>query len=108
LRTAAGDAEFKEIEYLIGNEWIGKKDDPLSVASFLAKNYKYELRRTTGLSPGVLSSISHGMKTDAGKFFLDVLKWVLIALVTIIFASYFPNTYKIFRGEPATADRPHP
>jgi len=97
LRAASGETEFGEIESMIGNDWIGKKDNPFSVAAFLAKNYKYELRRTTGLSPGVLSSISHGMKTEGGKFFLDILKWVLIALITILVASYFPDVYKIFQ-----------
>lgn len=95
LSEASSEAEFGEIEGLIGNEWIGKKEDPFSVAAFLTKNYNYELRRTTGLSPSIFSSISDGMKTEGGKFFLDTLKWVLVALITILVASYFPDVYKI-------------
>jgi hypothetical protein len=97
LTAAINETEFSEIENLIGNEWIGRRDDPFSVAASLAKNYNYELRRATGLSPGLLSSISHGMKTEGGKFFLDVLKWVVIALITILLASYFPAVYKSFQ-----------
>ena len=94
LRKTTNEIEFKEIEALISNEWIGNKDNPLSVAALLAKNYKYELRRATGLSPRLFSSISESMKTEVGKFFFDIIKWVLIALITIAFASYFPAVYK--------------
>jgi hypothetical protein len=98
LRAATSEEEFREIENLIDNEWIGRRDDPFSVAASLAKHYNYELRRATGLSPGLFSSISLGMKTEGGKFFLDVLKWVVIALITIILASYFPDIHKNFRS----------
>jgi hypothetical protein len=95
LRAASSEVEFGEIEELIRNEWIGKKDDPLSVAAYLVKNYDYELSRTTGLSPSLLSSISLGMKTEVAKFFLDILKWVLVAVITIFVTAYFPDIYKI-------------
>ena len=45
----------------------------------------------------MIESISDGMKTEGGKFFLDILKWVLIALITILVASYFPDVHTIFQ-----------
>ena len=97
LKAAINETEFNEIEALIANDWIGRRDDPVSVAASLAKNYKYELRRATGLNPGLFSSISESMKSEVGKFFFDVLKWVLILLITIILASYFPAVYKLLQ-----------
>jgi len=97
LRTAIPETNFAEIEKLIANEWIGRRDDPVSVAASLAKNYKYELRRATGLNPGLFSSISESMKAEIGKFFFDILKWVLILLLTILLASYFPAVYRLLQ-----------
>lgn len=96
MRAATNETEFNEIEALIA-DWIGSRDNPLSIAASLAKNYKYELRRATGLNPGLFSSISHGMKTEVVKFFFDILKVVLIALITIAIASYFPTIHKILQ-----------
>ena len=97
LKAAIPETAFAEIEKLIANEWIGRRDDPVSVAASLAKNYKYELRRATGLNPGLFSSISESMKAGIGKFFLDILKWVLILLLTIFLVSYFPAVYKLLQ-----------
>ena len=101
LKQGTTDTEFSEIEQLISNEWIGRTDDPFSVAAALVKNYKYELRKPTGLTPGLLSSISQSMRTEVGKFFFDILKWVLILIITLLLASYFPGVYKLLQPEPA-------
>jgi hypothetical protein len=47
----------------------------------------------------VLSSISQSMKTEVGKFFFDILKWVLIFVITLILASYFPGVYRLMQPQ---------
>ena len=99
LKRAATDTEFREIQALISNEWIGRTDNPFSIAAALVKNYKYELRKATGLTPGLVSSISQSMRTEVGKFLFDILKWVLILLITLVLASYFPGVYRLVHSE---------
>ena len=106
LKRTTSEAEFAQIEQLISDDWIGTRENPFSVAASLVKNYKYELRKPTGLNPGLFSSLSQSMRTEVGKFFFDILKWVLVALLTLLLASSFPAAYKVLLGRSQGNDEP--
>lgn len=99
LLAAMTPAEFKDVEHLISNEWIGSNDVPTSASANLRKIFRYPLRRSTGLHPGFIESLSQGMRSELGKFFFDILKVILAALGTLYIASKFPDTYKILHGK---------
>ena len=88
----------KDVHYLLTNKWIGNADDASSVASLLAKNYRYDLWRSTGLNPSLFSLIWQSMKDGLGKAAFEAIKWIAIALVTIFLASQFPSVFSILHG----------
>ncbi len=90
--------QMQKIEKLIRNDWVGLNDSPSSVSSVLRKIYRYPLHRSAGLNPSFIESISQGMKTELGKFVIDILKIVLAALGTLYIASQFPEAYRILHG----------
>ncbi len=98
LSGAMPPAEFRDIERLIANEWIGSNDTPTSPSANLRKIFRYPIRRSTGLHPGIIESLSHGMRTELGKFSFDILKVILAALGTLYIASKFPDAYRILAG----------
>lgn len=99
LSTSAPPDEMKQIKAMISNDWVGSTADPSSVASIMSKNYRYDLRRSSGLSPSFLIAISNSMKTEVGKFFFDIAKVALAALATLYIATHFPDWYKIIQGK---------
>lgn len=98
LSSTASSIELEDVEKLITNEWIGSNDTPTSSSANLRKIFRYSLRRSTGLHPGIIESLSQGMRTELGKFFLDILKVLLAALGTLYIASKFPDAYRILNG----------
>jgi hypothetical protein len=99
LSKVMSKQELTDAELLISNEWIGSNEAPTSVSASLRKVFGYSLRRSTGLHPGILESISQGMRSELGKFVLDVLKVMLAALGTLYIASKFPELYKAWIGK---------
>lgn len=97
LRQQTSPEEFNELTSLINNDWIGSESDSSSVAGILRKNYRYSLSRSSGLHPGVLSGISESMKSEFGKFVIEVVKWTLIVLITLLSLTYFPDATKKIR-----------
>lgn len=91
LKKSVSPADYDEIIRLVENQWIGSKDAPSSVAGVLAKNYRYDLNRSTGLNPGFMTTITRSMQSEVGKAITDIVKWVVILLLTILVASYFPS-----------------
>lgn len=89
---------FDEISALLKNNWIGKESKPSSIAGILKKDYKYVLSRSTGLRPGVISVITDSMKSEFGKFFVEIIKWALIILITLFFLTYFPALTEKWRN----------
>ena len=98
LTEVISNEEMVDISKLITNEWIGSNDVTTSASAILKKVFHYPLRRSTGLHPGIMESISHGMRTEIGKFFFDILKIVLAAVGTLYIASRFPEAYEILDG----------
>lgn len=98
LGSAASAEDQGDIRTLLANEWIVSGDNASSVASLLAKNYRYELWRSTGLSPSLFSLISQSMRDGLGKSVFEVIKWIVVALVTIYFTSLFPSLFSILHG----------
>lgn len=99
LEKTLSAEDLKEVKGLLSNEWIGKLNEPTSIASILAKNYKYELRRSSGLSSSLFAAVSQSMRSEVGKFFFDVAKVALAALATLYIATHFPNWYKLLAGK---------
>ena len=49
--------ELEEIRSLLSHKWIGKTEEPGSVASNLKRVFGYDLARTRGLSAGFLDQV---------------------------------------------------
>ena len=98
IKRSTDECTLKSIKYMVSNEWIGDTSDLSSVASIINKNYKYDLKRSTGLHTSLFTEIGKSMKSDAGKFFFDIAKVALAALATLYIASQFPEIYKILHG----------
>jgi hypothetical protein len=98
LTTSLSTEQLSDVKVMISNNWTGKADDPSSVTSILAKNYRYELKRSTGTHSGLLTVVSQSMRTEIGKFFFDIAKVALAALATLYIATHFPDWYKIIKG----------
>lgn len=94
LKKAISQTDYDEIVRLIENRWIGNRESSSSVAGILAKNYKYDLSRSTGLNPGFMATIRRSMQSEVGRTLLDILKWLAILLLTIFLASHFPSISK--------------
>lgn len=94
LRHSLGPTEYREIIQLIENKWTGDSESASSVAGVLAKIYKYDLSRSTGLNPGIIRFILGFMRAEIGRATIDILKWVVILLITIALASCFPSIVK--------------
>ena len=90
LQSTAQPFEVSEVKRLLTNSWIGSETDPSSVAGILKKNYKYSLTRSTSLNPGILAPIGESLKSEFGKFVMEILKWVLIILAGLVLLAYFP------------------
>jgi hypothetical protein len=98
LKKVATPEEFESISKLIKNDWIGEESKPASIAGILKKDFKYSLRRSTGLRPGVISTVADSMKSEFGKFFVEIIKWALIILVTLFFLTFFPDITERWRN----------
>lgn len=94
LQKNTSATEYGELVTLMENDWLGSESDPQSVAGILKKNYRYSMTRSTGLNPGVFDSVSEAMKSEFGKFLIEVFKWSLIVLITLFFLTYFPDVTK--------------
>ena len=99
LKSSVSPNEMEDIKRMISNDWIGSTADLSSVASIMSKNYRYDLRRSSGLRSSLMTAISNSMKTEIGKFFFDIAKVALAALVTLYIATHFPDWYKIIQGK---------
>jgi hypothetical protein len=101
-------SDYAQLMSLIENEWVGSESDPSSVAGILRKHYRYSLSRSAGLHPGIFSAITESMKSEFGKFTIEVLKWSLIVLITLFFITYFPDLARKWRELTGPPDQPYP
>lgn len=99
LQSSVSPDDMEDIKSMISNDWIGNTTDLSSVASIMSKNYRYDLRRSSGLSSSLMTTISNSMKTEVGKFFFDIAKVALAALATLYIATHFPDWYKLIQGK---------
>lgn len=87
--------EYDEIVKLMENHWVGDRESPSSIAGILAKNYKYDLSRSLGLNPGFVNRLTQSLPPWVGKSIVDIGKWLVILLLTIWIASWFPSIAKL-------------
>lgn len=99
LEKTVSSSEMQEIKSMISNDWIGSTSNLASVASIMSKNYRYDLKRSSGLSSNLMIAISNSMKTEVGKFFFDIAKVALAALATLYVAMHFPDWYRLIQGK---------
>lgn len=99
LETATSSEVAAEMELFLANNWIGVKSDPTSVASVLSNNYKYELRRSTGLRPSLWHTTKESMRNELGKEMVGLFKYALVIATTILLYKYLPELYKIIKGQ---------
>jgi len=91
LKAHATPSEIGATGKLIAGDWVGRKDDPGSVAYTLAQVYSFDLTRTKGLKPGFWSFLPQTAISELTKAAIDVVKWVAILLLTVYIASHFPT-----------------
>lgn len=91
LKKVVTTEEYQEIETLLKNNWIGEESKPDSIAGILKKDYKYSLNRSTGLRSSFLSLIKDSIPSEIGKFVVEIIKWVIIFLLTLLLLTYFPD-----------------
>lgn len=91
LKQSASTEEFDQLSRLLENKWYGTEADSSSIAGILKKNYKYSLTRSTELHPGLLSPAIESIKTESGKNIVEIVKWIIILVITILLVTYFPD-----------------
>ncbi len=64
-RVTASD--LNEIRKLLSHQWLGKTDEPGSVASNLKRTFAYDLTRTRGLSAGFLDRLREASLSELAK-----------------------------------------
>lgn len=69
------------IKKLLSHEWIGKTEDPGSVASNIRRTFSYDLSRTKGLSPGIWERL-----VEVGAS--ETVKWIAIAVLGFVAGHY--------------------
>lgn len=94
LKTDTSPAEYEELMTLLSNKWIGSETETSSVAGILRKSYKYSLSRSSGLHQDTFAGVSDAMKSEFGKLLIEVIKWSLIVIITLLLLTYFPEATK--------------
>lgn len=93
LKEKLSTAEYDDVFKLIDNQWIGDKDTPSSVAAILAKHYRYDLTRSTGLRPGFLATVLASMQSELGKKLSAGVIYAFLILALLIVVRYFPSLW---------------
>ncbi|MET4728592.1 hypothetical protein ABIE09_002403 [Lysobacter enzymogenes] len=100
LRKVAEQKQIDEVKQLISNAWIGDTGKIGTVAYDLKKLYAQDLHRASAHHVGLWSAIKSGMKSDAGKLVLDVLKSAGTALLVVFLALKFPDVSRLIKSGP--------
>lgn len=99
LEASTSPVVAAEMKQFLSNQWIGSKGDPSSVASILSSNYKYELKRSTGLRPSLWHSATESIRNELGRETIAFLKYAIIIGTTILLYHIFPDFYQIIKGK---------
>lgn len=70
LATQIDDQELQEVKRLLSNKWVGRVDDPGSVARNLKTVFGYDMARTKGLSRGLRDRALEAATSE-------VIKWLV-------------------------------
>lgn len=73
--------ELDDIRDLLTHKWIGKSDEPGSVASNLKRIFGFDLARTKGLSPGFRDQLRAAASSE-------VVKWLAAAITAVAIFLY--------------------
>ncbi|MBT2145588.1 MULTISPECIES: hypothetical protein [unclassified Rhodanobacter] len=91
LLASTDGGTYADLSRLIDNKWLGDKSIQFSPAAILAKVYKYDLSRSTGLNASTISKFTDTFISELGKVLSDGLKWALVLIITLTLAAYFPT-----------------
>jgi hypothetical protein len=80
LREQLSECEVKEVRLLLSHSWIGRTDEPGSVASDLKRVFGYDLTRTRGLSPTFFDNLRNVGTLEIVRLFAA---W-LLAILTLL------------------------
>lgn len=72
--------ELEQIHALLAHKWIGKTDEPGTVASNLKRIFGYDLARTRGLSAGFLDQVREAASSEFVKLIAAAITGVVIFL----------------------------
>ena len=75
--------ELTEIRHLLSHKWIGRMEDPGTVASNLKRVFGYDLASTRGLSAGFWDSLRVAVPVEFVKFLAAVITGVVLTLATL-------------------------
>lgn len=85
VREQVGDEALTEIQFLVSHKWIGKTDEPGSVASNLKRVFGYDLAITQGLSPTFFDRLREAVPSALMK----VIVGLLIAIGGFLFGLWW-------------------
>ncbi|MCI0620295.1 MAG: hypothetical protein L0387_01235 [Acidobacteria bacterium] len=89
LLEQLSESELKEIRHLLSHTWIGRTDEPGSVASNLKRVFGYDLARTRGLSPSFLDHLRQASSSEMVRL---IGAW-LLAILTLLTGAWLKKFF---------------
>jgi hypothetical protein len=74
--------DLEQVRHLLSHDWLGRPDEPGSIAGNLKRMYGYDLARTKGLSHGLRDVLVEAIASEGGK-------WLILFLLGAIAAWLF-------------------
>ena len=87
-----------DLQSLVTNNWLGAKSDQYSVSGILAKNYKYDLSRSTGPSSSLFSVILDGLREETVYIVRWSVRWSVIIVLTLFIITRFPSVVSLYES----------
>lgn len=90
--------QVDDLQSLVTNNWLGAKSDQYSISGILAKNYKYDLSRSTGPSSNFFTVILDGLREEIVYIIRWSVRWSIITVLTLFIITRFPSVVSFFES----------
>ena len=77
LKEQLSEYEVRQLRDLLNHRWIGRVEDPGSVASNLKRVFNFDLSRTRGMAPTIMDDIRR-------TGFSEIVKWLVAGSLGIL------------------------
>ena len=82
--------DVSDLQSLVSNSWLGAKSDQYSISGILAKNYKYDLSRSTGPSSSLFAVVLEGLRDEIVYIVRWSFRWSIVIILTLFIISKYP------------------